>query len=468
MKEFMDADFLLNTQAAKDLYHLAAENAPVIDYHCHLSAQEIAEDKQFQTITEVWLGGDHYKWRLMRADGIEEALITGDGDDQEKFRAWASVMPRLIGSPLYHWSHLELKKYFDIDVPLSPATADLIYDRCNAMLQTREFSARQLILRSNVKALCTTDDPVDSLKWHQVLADSDFPVLVLPAWRPDKAVAIEKDDFTAYMKTLGEAAGVQIDSFSALQEALKIRMDHFAAQGCVLSDHGMDGLPWEPVSEEEADRILRAKLSGKMLTSSEENAYKTSLLSFLGREYSRRGWVMQLHLGVTRNRNSRAFSELGPDTGYDGISDPISIGNLYSFLDALDKEDSLPKTILYSLNPQDNTALDVLCGAFQRPVGRHISKIQHGSAWWFNDHKDGMRAQLASLAAEGVLANFVGMLTDSRSFLSYARHDYFRRILCDYLGELVEKGEYPADKETLMEIVQDICWKNAERYFGIS
>lgn len=467
MKKFMDTDFLLGTQAAKDLYHSAAEYAPVIDYHCHLSAREIAEDKQFKTITEIWLGGDHYKWRLMRADGVDEKLITGNGDDREKFRAWASVMPRLIGSPLYHWSHLELKKYFDIDIPLSPITADLIYDRCNAMLQTKEFSAQQLILRSNVKALCTTDDPIDNLYWHQVIVDSHFPVSVLPAWRPDRAVSIEKEDFTAYISQLSEVAGVQIDSFSALKTALKARMDYFAAQGCILSDHGMDGLPWEPVSEEEADRILRARLSGTPIHAAEENAYKTMLLSFFGREYSLRGWVMQLHMGVTRNRNSRSFSKLGPDIGCDGISDQISIGNIYSFLNALDKDDMLPKTILYSLNPQDNAALDVLAGAFQRPVGPHISKLQHGSAWWFNDHKDGMRAQLASLAAEGILSNFIGMLTDSRSFLSYARHDYFRRILCDYLGNLVENGEYPADKETLTEIVKDICWRNAERYFGI-
>lgn len=467
MKKFMDDDFLLRTQAARDLYHEAAENAPIIDYHCHLSAQEIAQDKRFKSITEVWLGGDHYKWRLMRADGTPERLITGDADDKEKFRAWASVMPRLIGSPLYHWSHLELKKYFGIDAPLTPATADLIYDRCEAMLHTGEFSARQLILRSNVNALCTTDDPVDDLYWHGEIARSDFPVKVLPAWRPDRAVSIEKDDFVCYIRKLGEVSGIAVDSFDALKTALTARMDHFAAMGCVLSDHGMDALPWEPVSGEEADRIFRARLDGAKLNEKEEDAFKTALLLFLGAEYHRRGWVMQLHMGVTRNRNTRAFAALGPDTGFDGISDQISIGNIYSFLDALDQEDALPKTILYSLNPQDNAALDVLIGAFQRPAGEHVAKMQHGSAWWFNDHQDGMRAQLSSLAAEGVLGNFVGMLTDSRSFLSYARHDYFRRILCDYIGGLVENGEYPADKETLLGIVEDICWRNASRYFGI-
>lgn len=468
MKPFLNEDFCLSGETAPILYHRFAEKAPIIDFHCHLSPEEIATDKRFSTITEVWLGGDHYKWRLMRADGVPEKLITGDGDDREKFRAWAGVMPRLIGSPLYHWSHMELKKYFGIDFPLTPENADYVFDKTAAMLATGDFSAKKLIERSNVKALCTTDDPVDDLHWHQQIRSDGFPVKVLPAFRPDRVLSPEKPDYPDYVETLENAAEIKIDSLESLFAAIRARMEHFSCEGCVLSDHGMADIPFRPVCDEEADRILKKRLGGQMLTADEEESLKTTLLLFLGKEYARLGWAMQLHLGVTRSRNTAAAKALGPDTGFDGIGSPITPDKLYRFLDALESEGALPRTVLYSLNPNDNALLDVIAGCFQSDCGiAHMSKIQHGAAWWFNDHKDGMTDQLRSFAAEGVLGNFIGMLTDSRSFLSYARHDYFRRILCNYLGNLVDAGEYPADPAALQTIVEDICWKNAERYFEI-
>ena len=464
MKPFPNENFMLHSETARALYTKAAKDAPVYDYHCHLSPKEIYEDRRFTSITEVWLGGDHYKWRLMRAAGLPERLITGDAPDREKFMAWASVMPKLLGSPLYHWSHLELYRYFGIDAPLSPATAGAIYDRCGAMLQTNGFSARGLIERSNVAALCTTDDPADGLHYHKLLAEEGFPAEVLPAWRPDAALSIEKADFPQYIARLKAADGGAADTIGGLCGILKRRMDHFAANGCRLSDHGMADIPFRPVTEEEADAVYQKALRGEPLSDTETEGYKTFLLAFLGKEYARRGWAMQLHLGVTRNRNSRAFKALGADTGFDGIGGAVSVDKLYSFLDMLDAEGALPKTVLYSLNPGDNAALDVLAPAFPGEGVR--SKVQHGAAWWFNDNARGMREQLQSYAEQGVLGNFIGMLTDSRSFLSYARHDYFRRILCDFIGERVEKEEYPQDWETLTEIVEGVCWKNAKEYFG--
>ena len=464
MKPFPTENFMLHSDTARALYTQTAKDAPIYDYHCHLSPKEIYEDRRFHSITEVWLGGDHYKWRLMRACGVPERLVTGDGSDQEKFMAWASVMPKLIGSPLYHWSHLELYKYFGIDSPLTPATAGLIYDHCGAMLATSGFSARGLIERSNVAALCTTDDPADDLRYHKLIADEGFSTEVLPAWRPDAVLSIEKDTFPRYIETLRASDGGEAGDIVTLTALLSRRMDHFTASGCVLPDHGMADIPFRPVTEAEANAAYQKALAGTPLSSDAIEGYKTYLLRFLGKEYARRGWAMQLHLGVTRNRNARAFAALGPDTGFDGIGGPISIDKLYSFLDSLDAENALPKTVLYSLNPGDNAALDVLCPAF--PQEGVNSKVQHGAAWWFNDNARGMREQLQSYAEQGVLGNFIGMLTDSRSFLSYARHDYFRRILCDFIGEMVERGEYPEDREAITAIVEGVCWKNAKEYFG--
>ena len=430
MKPFMDKDFLLDTETAKHLYHEYAEKQPIIDYHCHLDPREIYEDRQFENITQVWLGGDHYKWRLMRSAGKEERFITGDASDREKFQKWAETIGFAIGNPLHHWSHLELRNFFGYEGILNGDTAESVWQLCNEKLQSPDMSARNLILRSNVKALCTTDDPADSLEWHQKLAaDKSFPVKVLPSFRPDKALGIEKPDYLSYLNRLG-----QIDSFAALTEKLLERLDYFCSLGCIPDAR-------------------------------EEKQFKTALLLRLGRAYAKRGLVMQLHFGVIRDNSRRVFKALGPDAGVDSIGDQPSIKELAAFLCALDETGELPKTILYSLNPNDNTAIETVMGAFQ--TGEAVGKMQHGSAWWFNDHKQGMMDQLSSLAAEGYLAGFVGMLTDSRSFLSYARHEYFRRILCGLIGSWVENGEFPNDEKTLQTIVEGICMKNAERYFDL-
>lgn len=464
MKRFMDADFLLSTETAKRLYHETAEHLPIIDYHCHLSPKEIAEDKRFSSITELWLGGDHYKWRLMRSFGVEERYITGDASDRGKFRAWAQTLGTAIGNPLYHWSHMELKEYFGYDGVLNAQTADAVFDLCNEKLKEPDFSARNLILRSNVEALCTTDDPADSLEWHKQIADSGFTVKVLPSFRPDKALAVEKPDWTTYLSALSAAANTPIDSFETLCAALYERAAFFAALGCRVSDHGLAAVPYAPATEEAVEAIFQKRRRGERLNAVETAQFKTALLLFLGRTYARLGWVMQLHFGVIRDNAKRAYAALGPDAGIDSIGDAVSISDLAAFLNALDETDELPKTVLYSLNPNDNTALATVMGAFQR--GGIKGKLQLGSAWWFNDHKDGIRNQLSTVAAEGHLATFVGMLTDSRSFLSYPRHAYFRRILCDLIGSWVENGEYPNDFEALSAIVGGISYDNAKTYFG--
>lgn len=464
MKPFLSKDFLLQTETAVRLYHDYASKMPIIDYHCHISPKEIAEDRQFDTITQVWLGGDHYKWRQMRSNGIEEALITGDADDREKFRAWAATLQKAIGNPLYHWSHLELQRYFDIEEPLTVQNCDRIYDLCNEKLRQPDYSAKSLIKRSNVAALCTTDDPVDTLEWHQLIKkDTNFPVQVLPAWRPDKAVGIEKDDYPIYLNQLEKAASCPIRSFRDLKAALQNRMLFFHEQGCRTSDHGLDYVMYSPATEEEANHILQKRLSGTALDLEEIRKFKTACLVYLGKEYHKLGWVMQLHYGVLRNNNTRCFTTLGPDTGFDCISDYTPVQELIRFLNALDCSEELPKTILYSLNPIDNAAIDTVIGCFQDSTA--VGKIQHGSAWWFNDHKSGMTEQLTSLANLGLLANFIGMLTDSRSFLSYTRHEYFRRILCNLIGQWVENGEYPNDLDFLGKMVQDISYNNCKKYF---
>ncbi len=462
MKPFMDRDFLLYTETAKRLFHEIAEPMPIIDYHCHLSPKEIAEDRRFSNITELWLGGDHYKWRLMRSFGVAERYITGDATDREKFQKWAETLSLAIGNPLYHWSHLELQRYFGYDGVLNGETAETVWNLCNEQLQKPSFSARNLILRANVKVVCTTDDPADSLEWHRAIRDSGFACKVLPSFRPDKALAIEKPDWNAYLKTLSTRAKRPIDSFRALTETLEVRALVFDALGCRVSDHGLAVVPCTHAGADEIEAIFRKKTDGQPLSSSEIAAFQTALLSFLGRLYHRLGWVMQLHFGVLRDNAKRVYRALGADAGIDSIGDGVSMASLAGFLNLLDETDELPKTILYSLNPNDNTALVSVMGAFQsEPRG----KLQLGSAWWFNDHKTGMQKQLSDLASGGHLATFVGMLTDSRSFLSYTRHEYFRRILCDLLGAWVEAGEYPNDKDALSRIVRGIAFENASVYF---
>ncbi len=458
MKAFIDKDFLLSTETAKHLYHDYAKHLPIIDYHCHLSPKEIYEDHQFKNITEVWLGGDHYKWRLMRFAGVEEKYITGDASDREKFQKWAETLALSIGNPLYHWSHLELRNYFGYEGDLNGDTAEEVWQLCNEKLKT--MSARSLITGSNVKALCTTDDPADSLEWHDKIAKDGFEVKVLPSFRPDKALGIEKPDYLEYLKRLGE-----IRTFEELKQVLADKVAFFVSKGCRVSDHGMEGVPYAPASSEEVEAIFQKRLAGELPSALEEKQFKTALLLALGKEYAARGLVMQLHYGVIRDNSKRVFKALGPDAGIDSIGDIASVKELAAFLNALDETGELPKTIVYSLNPNDNAAIETVIGAFE--TGGIVSKVQHGSAWWFNDHKKGMIDQMTSLANEGYLAGFVGMLTDSRSFLSYARHEYFRRILCDLIGTWVENGEYPNNEKSLKAIVEGICIRNAEKYFNL-
>lgn len=467
MKTFMDENFLLSTETAQRLFHSYAETMPVLDYHCHISPEEIATDRRFENITQVWLGGDHYKWRFMRSCGVDEAYITGNASDRDKFFKWAEVLGKAIGNPLYHWSHLELQRYFDYHKPLNQNTASEVWELCNKKLAEKDMSARGLIRKSNVTLICTTDDPIDSLCYHKAIAeDQSFSVQVLPAWRPDRSIAIEKPDFAAYMEQLSSVSHIEINSFPALCKALKVRLDFFDSMGCMVSDHGLDYVMYAPATEQQADIILKKRLSGAALSHEEILQFKTMLLLFLGREYARRGWVMQLHYGVKRNNNTRLFQAIGADTGYDCIGDQAPAGELADFLNALECTNELPKTILYSLSPNDNAAIETIMGCFQN--SQAVSKLQHGSAWWFNDHRPGMEAHLRSLASLGNLSGFVGMLTDSRSFLSYTRHEYFRRILCEYIGTLVENGEFADDEQILSDLVKDISYRNAVAYFGFS
>jgi glucuronate isomerase len=465
MKPFMDRDFLLSTETAKLLYHDYAENMPIVDYHCHISPKEIAEDIRFENITQIWLGGDHYKWRLMRANGISEEYITGNAPDREKFQKWAETIELAIGNPLYHWSHLELKRYFAYDKPLNSETAQEVWDLCNEKLKDASLSARGIISNSNVTVLCTTDDPADTLEHHiQIAKDNSFETKVLPALRPDEAVNIEKPGFIAYLDKLSKASNIHINSFASLCEALKNRMEFFDSVGCKTSDHGLDFVMYYPASIQEIEGIMTRRLNGADLSNEDVLRFKTELLLFLGRENHRLNWVMQLHYGVKRDNNKRKFASLGPNTGYDCIDDSRnSSAQLADFLNALDTDNQLPKTILYSLNPIDNAAIDTVMGCFQDDSA--IGKIQHGSAWWFNDNELGMRDHLATLSSISLVSNFVGMLTDSRSFLSYTRHEYFRRILCDIFGELVETGRFPKDLKILKKVVQDISYNNSINFF---
>ncbi|TCP96553.1 D-glucuronate isomerase [Cricetibacter osteomyelitidis] len=466
MKSFMDDDFLLSTETAKTLYHQYAEVMPIFDYHCHLSPKEIAENRQFNNLAEIWLEGDHYKWRAARSAGIEEHFITGDASDLEKYQQWAKVVPKCIGNPIYHWTHLELRRPFGIEnTVFNEKSAVEIWEKCNTLLAKPEFSARGIMQQMNVKLVGTTDDPVDDLRYHQqIKADSSFDIEVVPTFRPDKAFKIDLPTFTDYIHTLSQVSGIQINQFADLLAALEQRLNHFDNVGCKASDHGIEIVRFAPIpSEQTLDRILQTRLSGSALTELEISQFYTALLVWLGKEYHKRNWVMQYHIGALRNNNTRMFKQLGADSGFDSIGDRNYAEQLSALLDTMDQTNQLPKTILYCLNPRDNEMIGTMIGNFQG--GGIAGKIQFGSGWWFNDQKDGMERQLQQLSQLGLLSQFVGMLTDSRSFLSYTRHEYFRRILCEMLGKWVENGEVPNDLELLGKMVQDICYNNAKNYF---
>lgn len=466
MKAFMDADFLLDTETARTLFREGAQDTPIFDWHCHLSPKEIYEDKEPEDLAALWLGGDHYKWRAMRSFGIAEKYITGDTSGYEKFKAYASMMPACIGNPLYHWSHLELRRYFGIAETLSEKTADSIWNRANERIRAGGFTPRNLIKKSKVTALCTTDDPADSLEYHQLLKEEKgFDCRILPAFRPDKALGIELPGFPAWLSAMEQTAGGRITSFAALCDVLKKRIAFFDSLGCRASDHAFTRVPYAEATEPQLEEIFEKGAAGEPLSQWEMDAYRTALLQVLAREYARLGWGMELHIGAMRNNNTRMFKALGPDTGYDSCADDAAAYHLSRLLDSLEVEGNLPKTILFALNPKDNYVLSTMLGNFQN--SNAPGKIQFGSAWWFNDHIDGMREQMRTLANTGVLGRFVGMVTDSRSFLSYPRHEYFRRILCGMLGDMVEAGWYPADMDALVQIVRDISYNNAVRYFEI-
>ena len=444
--------FMLKNKVARKLYAMV-KDLPIIDYHCHLSPKQIAEDYKFKNAYDLFLGGDHYKWRQMRSNGIDEKYVTGDADEFEKFKAFARTMPRLIGNPLYHWTHLELKRYFDIDEPLTEESAERIWNKCNECLATPEFSAQNLIKRSNVAVICTTDDPADTLEYHKAL--EGFSTKVLPTFRPDKAVDIEKATFVPYIESVG------VKSFSELTAWLKERICYFDELGCRLSDHAMEYVPFG-VGDPAA--AFAKRMAGEKLTKPEIDAFKTAVLKACAEEYTKRSWTMQVHIGALRNNNKKMFEKLGPDTGYDSINDLNIAEALGAFMNHLEYDGNLPRTILYTLNPKDNYVLGTMMGCFQDSTV--AGKIQFGSGWWFNDQRDGMEAQMRALANLGNLSNFVGMLTDSRSFVSYPRHEYFRRILCNLIGQWVEDGEYPADYKALETIVTGIAYYNAKKYFN--
>lgn len=465
MEGFLTKDFLLDTPAAQQLYHDYAASMPIVDYHCHIDPKDIFEDRRFENITQVWLGGDHYKWRVMRSNGVDERFITGDASDWEKFEKFAQSLPRAIGNPMYHWCHLELKNYFGYNGVLNAETAKEVWELCNEKLRNDPtMSARQLILGSNVAMVGTTDDPCSDLQWHKKLAeDSTFPVKVCPSFRPDAALNIHKAGFAEYIAKLGNTVGKELKTVEDVCWALSQRIAYFAENGCRAADHGLDYVMFNKVSNEAATAALQKALSGQAVTREEAEGYQTVLLLHCGAEYAAHNMVMQLHFSCMRNPNSRMFAKLGADTGFDCMAVTDSCAATYALMNEWEKEGKLPKTVLYSLNPADNEWIDTLLGAFQS--SEIPGKIQHGSAWWFNDNKVGMTEQLTSLANLSVLGNFIGMLTDSRSLLSYARHEYFRRILCALLGRWIENGEYPADMKYVGSLVQDICANNAMRYF---
>lgn len=466
MKNFLDRDFLLDTPTALRLYD-AVKDLPIIDYHCHVPPKEIAEDRKYSNITELWLGGDHYKWRAIRSAGVDEKYITGDASDYEKFRAYASVMPRLMGNPLYHWTHLELRRYFDCELILGPDTCDEIWRLTSEKLAENDFSVRNIIRRSGVEVICTTDDPIDSLEYHIALAkDNSFETKVYPAWRPDKGINIEAAGYAAYIGKLSEASGVEITDIDSLFEAYRRRLDFFCEAGCRISDHGLDIYPMyvKPDKYRAGEIFKEAIASDGNVTDPEKIAlFKGAMLRFFGGEYLRRGWVMQLHFGVHRNANGKMFSRLGPDTGFDMVGDTLKVTEIAKLLDMMNANDSLPRVIVYPINPTQNAAVATLLGSFQTS-GDGFPKLMQGSAWWFSDTLHGMREQMTTLASLSVFGEFLGMLTDSRSFTSYPRHEYFRRILCGLVGGWIENGLYP-DSDDAVELVRNICYFNAKKYF---
>jgi glucuronate isomerase len=469
MKSFLTEDFLLQTQTARALYHDFAETMPIFDYHCHLPVEEIAADKTFENLTDIWLRGDHYKWRAMRANGIAERLITGDASDFEKFQAWAATVPNTLRNPLYHWTHLELKRYFGVSGKLlNPETAEEIYTGCSARLREGDFSTRRILERMNVKVVCTTDDPTDTLEHHlRLKADRTFPVKVLPAFRPDKALGVESPkDFNKWVGRLEASAGLAVNSFDSFLEAIRRRHDFFHQAGCRLSDHGIEHPFAVDYTAKDVNNAFQKARQGKKPTPAEALKYKSAVMLELARMDAEKGWTQQFHFGALRNINSKAMATLGPDTGYDTIGDFEMARTLARFLDGLEREGRLAKTILYVMNSRDNEVVATAIGCFQD--GSLPGKMQFGSAWWFNDQKDGIERQINTLSNMGLLGRFVGMLTDSRSFLSYPRHEYFRRVLCNLLGNDVENGELPDDMELLGGMVKDICFRNAEAYFGIN
>ena len=466
MKPFMDQDFMLQSETAKALYHQYAENQPIIDYHCHLSAKEICENRPAENLTQLWLLGDHYKWRVMRSNGVEERYITGDASEREKFQKFAEALPKAIGNPMYHWCHLELRTYFGYQGVLNGETAQEVWDLSEKKLKEDGMDVRGIIRQSNVAMIGTTDDPTSTLEWHKRLKeDASFQATVAPSFRPDKALNIEKPGWKAFLQELGASAGVEITSLETLEQALKNRMDAFTQAGCRAADHGLDYVPYREASRQDVDAVLQKGLTDEAVTLEETEQFKTALLVFCAEQYAKMGWVMQIHYNCMRNPNSAMFAKLGPDCGFDCMNNVNCGGALYALLDRLYRTNSLPKTILYSLNPGENEMLDTMIGAFQGTEA--AGKLQHGSAWWFNDNKTGMQDQLISLANLSLLGNFIGMLTDSRSFLSYTRHAYFRRILCNLVGGWIENGEYPADMAAAGALIEDICYHNAKRYFGL-
>ncbi len=465
MKEFLNDDFLLNTKTAQDLFHSYAEKMPIIDYHCHLDPKEIYENKPFENISQLWLSGDHYKWRQMRANGVAEEYITGKADDYDKFVKWVETLENAIGNPLYHWCHLELKQYFRYSKPLTSQNAKEVWEHCNEVLKKDRITPQKLIDMSNVDYICTTDDPIDDLSYHKLLKENkELKAKVLPTFRPDLAGEIEKKEYLEYIKKLEKSSGISICSFEDLKAALRERMDYFGMHGCVVADHGLNHIPYVEMENNEPDIIFQKARKGEAISQREADAFRLAFLMFCAEEYYARNWVMQLHYGCKRDNNTIQLTKLGVNTGFDCINSNTPSEDLANFLDALEEKNTLPKTIIYSLNPVDNAYIGTIIGCFAQENIK--SKVQHGSAWWFNDTKTGIQEQMTSLANLGLLGNFIGMLTDSRSFLSYVRHEYFRRILCNLIGNWVEAGEFPNDEKALKRIIENICYYNARKYFG--
>ena len=462
-KTFITEDFLLENKFSQRLFHEYAAQMPIIDYHCHLPPNEIANNRQFENLTKIWLDGDHYKWRAMRTFGIDEKYVTGNASDKDKFIEWGKAVPYTLRNPLYHWTHLELQRYFDIDTLLNADTANDIYEEATAKLQTSEYNCQSLIKKMNVEVICTTEDPIDSLDHHVRIKNSDFDTTVSTAFRPDKAIVISNETYLDYIEKLSTVSKVTINSYKALCDALLVRLDYFEENGCTLSDHGLSYVPFRTFTDAEIENIFQKRIAKKQLSLEEDEKFQTSILLFLCEEYHSRGWIQQFHLGALRNNNARMTRILGPDTGWDSIGDYSQARTLSSFLNALDAKDKLTKTILYNLNPADNEVLATMIGNYND--GKVKGKMQFGSGWWFLDQKDGMTKQLNALSNMGLISCFIGMLTDSRSFLSYPRHEYFRRIVCNLFGQEMQKGELPQDFELVGKIIQDISYNNAKAYF---